>query len=80
MPIFRYALFLHFINPYPRGFDWIPINGHVASMIASDFNLQFFICFVILNSLKLNVVSVSNPMEIDLDEEADSRIGFQKVL
>jgi hypothetical protein len=28
----------------------------------------------------LNVVSVSKKMERDLDEEAESQIGFQKVL
>jgi hypothetical protein len=27
-----------------------------------------------------NIVSVSKPMERDLDEEAESQIGFQKVL
>jgi hypothetical protein len=78
MPICSHASFTHFIDPFPSGFDWIPINGHSTMPRVS--NCQFFICFVILNSLNVNIVSVSNPMEIDLDEEAESRIGFQKVL
>jgi hypothetical protein len=78
IPMCRREAFAHFVNPFPSGFDWIPINGHLTMAHVS--NLQCFICFVILNSLKLNVVSVSKKMERDLDEEAESQIGFQKVL